>query len=91
MTNETDVLKQTLEEYQKALRLKKMNNELLEHLKGSLFWIFRYSEKYGIPIPKKDELLRMAEKADFLLDEISDQPNGNSSHNNRRRNSTLKQ
>ena len=40
-----------------------MNHELLEHLGGSLFYLFRYSEKYGIPLPKKEELLRMVEKA----------------------------
>ena len=83
MTNEIDVLRQTLEEYQKVLRLKNMNYELLEHLQGSLFWLFRYSEKYGIPIPKKEELMRMAKKADFLLDEIYDQPQGNKDNNYR--------
>ena len=29
-----------------------------------------YSEKYGVPLPKKEELLRMAEKADFLVNQI---------------------
>jgi hypothetical protein len=76
-------MRKTLEEYRQANRIKKMNYELLNHLQGVYYWIFKYSEQNNIPIPKKNQLLRMAEKADFLIGEIeSDQPKGNTNNNN---------
>lgn len=84
MINEIDILKETLIEYKKALRLKNMNQELIHHLHGSLFWLLRYSEKYSIPLPQKEALSSMIEKTDFLIDEIFDQPSKNRDKNNRR-------
>ncbi len=70
MTDEFDVLKKILTELDKATKMKNLNHELLEHLNGSIRWMLSHSEKYDIPLPKKDELLRMAEKADLLVEQI---------------------
>ena len=69
--DDVNLLEKAMFEYKQAMRAKKMNRELLEHLRGMYLWLFRYSEKYGIPIPKKEEVLRMAERADVLIDEIT--------------------
>lgn len=77
MTDEIDVLKKAIFEHEKALQLKNINQELHSHLTGSIYWLMRYSEKYNMPLPKKDELLRMIEKSEFLIDEmktLADQP-----------------
>lgn len=77
MTDEFDVLKRTLIELDKATKMKNLNQDLLEHLNGSIRWMLSYSEKYGIPLPKKDEMLRMIKKADLIVEQIvqkADQP-----------------
>ncbi|MEX0862698.1 hypothetical protein [Nitrosopumilus sp.] len=71
MTNDIDILCEVIEEYRQVNQLKKMNYELLSHLQGVYCWIFKYAEQNNIPLPKKEALLRMAEKADFLIDEIT--------------------
>ena len=38
MTNEIDVLRKTVAEYDKAVKLKHLNQELYDHLLGSLIW-----------------------------------------------------
>jgi hypothetical protein len=91
MTDEIDLMKKTLLEYDKAVRVKKMNDELFDHLLGSVIWILKYAEKYSIPLPKKDELYRMVKRSEFLIDEIlyannpSDETlqGGNATHNRR--------
>lgn len=78
MTNDIDVLEKTIEEYKEAIRIKRLNEGLLEHLLGTTHYLLKYSEKYGVFLPKKDELIRMMAKADFLIDEIeAHQPQGN--------------
>jgi len=80
LTDEIDVLKKAITEHDKALRLKNINVELHSHLTGSIYWLLKYSEKYNISLPKKDELIRMIEKSDFLIDEMknmANQPKGN--------------
>lgn len=80
MTNEIDVLKKAIIEHEKALHLKKINEELYSHLTGSVFYLLKYSEKYNVPLPKKEEILRMLEKSEFLIDEMISfsQPKDNS-------------
>jgi hypothetical protein len=51
MTDEIDIMKKALAEYSNAVRLKRLNQELFDHLLGSVIWILKYSEKYGVPIP----------------------------------------
>ena len=71
MTNEFDVLKRTIFELERAAKMKNLNQDLLEHLNGSIQWMLSYSEKYNIPLPKKAELLRMVEKSNFLVEQIT--------------------
>jgi len=70
MTDEIDVLKRAIIEHEKALHLKKINHELYSHLTGSIYWLLKYSEKYNMPLPKKEELLRMLEKSEFMIDRM---------------------
>ena len=70
MTDEIDVLKKAIAEHEQALRLKNLNQELHSHLSGSIYWLLKYTEKYDIPLPKKDELVRMLEKSDAMIDTI---------------------
>lgn len=91
MTDEIDVLRKTISEYEDAKRIKNMNEELLHHLSGSIFYLLKHTEKYSIPLPRKDELVRMLEKANFLIDEIIYQPTLNTSKNNREDNRTYQQ
>ena len=70
MTDEIDIMKRTIAEYDKAVRLKRINQELYDHLVGSLIWLFKYSEKYHIVLPRKEELYRLIKRAEFLIDEI---------------------
>lgn len=70
MTDEISVLKKTLMQYDKAIRLKNVNEELFDHLLGSVIWLLKYSEQYSIPLPKKDDMQRMIKRAEFLVNEI---------------------
>ncbi len=69
--NEIDVMKKALAEMDDAVKLKNMNEELMQHLSGSVYWLVKYSEKYCIPLPKKGELIRMVEKADSMIDQMT--------------------
>jgi hypothetical protein len=87
VTDEIDILKKAIHEHEVALKMKNLNNELYEHLAGSIYYLLKYSEEYGIPLPKNDELRRMLERADFLIDEIvsgakKQHPNLNTEKNN---------
>ena len=70
MTDEIDVLSKVLEEYKMSARMKNVSQELMQHLADSVFYLLRYSEKYNVPLPKKDELIRMVDKANSIIDQI---------------------
>jgi hypothetical protein len=70
MTDELDVMRKAVMQYDKAIRLKNINQELYDHLVGSIVWLLKYSAKYNITIPKKEELYRMVKRAQFLIDEM---------------------
>jgi|SRR5437773_7651452 len=70
MTDETDVLRKALTCMEDAVRMKNMNQELMQHLTGSVFYLIRYSEKHDLPLPNKEALFQMLEKANFLIDQI---------------------
>lgn len=71
MTDEVDILRKAIAYYDKAIRMKNINQELYDQLLGSIVYLFKYSEKYGVPLPKRDELYRMVKKAEFLIDQIN--------------------
>ncbi len=69
--NEIDVMKKALADSDDAVKLKNMNEELMQHLSGSVYWLIKYSEKYNITLPKKEELIRMVEKADLMINQMT--------------------
>lgn len=71
MTDEMGIMNKALQEYENAKRLKNINQELYDQLAGSIYYLLKYSEKYNIPLPKKDELIRMVKKSHFLMDQFS--------------------
>lgn len=82
-----EITNDILNQYKDALRLKKLNQELYNHLCASILHLLKYSQKYNIPLPKKDVLLGMIEKADFIVDQFADQPTvntNNTSHEDNR-------
>ncbi len=70
MTSDVDLLRQAVNEYEKAVRVKNMNQELYDHLLGSIVYLLKYSEKYNVPLPQKDELCRMLNRAQSLIEGI---------------------
>ena len=81
MTSEIDLMRITLKQYDRAIRLKRLNEELYAHLLGSLYYLFKYAEKHEITLPEKDNLLQMVRKADFIIDQFVNQPKGNTDKN----------
>jgi hypothetical protein len=69
--NEIDVLNKALEEYEYARRLKHLNQELYDHLTGSIYYLIKQSEKYNIPLPNRDMLLQMIENTGFIIDQFA--------------------
>jgi hypothetical protein len=47
-----------------ARSMKRLNEELYEHLHGSILYILRYAEKNNIILPQKNELLGILIKTD---------------------------
>lgn len=70
MTNEFDVLKRALAEHETAIKIKNLNQELAEYLIGSAYEIIKYCEENNIPLSKKEQLLKMIEKANFRIENI---------------------
>jgi hypothetical protein len=44
------------EELRNALKLKRINEELLEHLASTLRWLLKYGEINNITLPEKDKI-----------------------------------
>jgi hypothetical protein len=68
--NEFQAWQKILEEWKQVKRVKKLNQELYDILFGAIAYIIEYSKKYGVPISKKDEMKRMADRIHYLMDEI---------------------
>jgi hypothetical protein len=68
--NEFQGWQKILEEWRQVERMKKLNQELYDILFGAIAYIIEYSKKYGVPIPKKDEMKRMADRIHYLMGEI---------------------
>lgn len=52
-----------VEKLRYALKVKQVNDELLEQLASSLRWLLHYSEKNGIPLPEKDKIIALIDRA----------------------------
>jgi hypothetical protein len=74
MTDEIDVMKKAIMYYDRAILLKRMNENLYDHLIGSIIWLLRYSDKNGIILPKKEELYDMVTKCETFFQEIAASP-----------------
>jgi hypothetical protein len=49
-------------ELQDAIKIRRINDELLEYLIGSIQWIIRYAYKNHLTIPDKDKMITMLDK-----------------------------
>ncbi len=70
MTNDIDILKMAITEYDKTVKIKKMSKRVFEQLTGSLCYICKYTEKHNIPIPEKElvyDLLTKCVKTCFMI------------------------
>jgi hypothetical protein len=50
------------EKIRQVLRIKKVNEELLEYLESSVRWIIHYCKKHDIPLPESDKIIDMANR-----------------------------
>lgn len=58
-----------LVEYSRHLnKICRINDDILEQLFGSVVYLLKYSEKYGIKLPKKEELERILFNTKPLLE-----------------------
>ena len=59
-----------IEEMRYALRIKRVNEEMLEYLSSSLRWLMRYADKQGIQLPEKERILSIVESVMVLAEKI---------------------
>lgn len=77
---------------EEALKIKQVNDEMLEHLVSSLRWLLHYSQKYGIPLPEKEKITLLVNRAMEIGQKLpTNQPTLNTSKNNREDNRTHQQ
>jgi hypothetical protein len=57
-------------ELQEALKIKRVNDELLEHLLSSVLWLVNYAKKNNITLPEKDKIVNMLDKATEIADRL---------------------
>ena len=50
------------QELQDALKIKRVNDELLEFLTSSLRWLMHYSKKNNLPLPEKDRIVDILDR-----------------------------
>ncbi|GEM_PF-757992 len=46
-----------------AIQVKRINDELLEHLSSSIIWLLRYSQSNGIDLPNKEQIFLLINRA----------------------------
>jgi hypothetical protein len=69
--DEIDIMNKALAEYEYARRLKRINQELYDHLIGSVYYLIKQSEKYNTPLPNRDILLQMIKNTGFIIDQFA--------------------
>jgi len=57
-------------ELQDAIRVKRVNDELLEYLAASLRWILHYAKKYNIPLPEQDKINEVLQRTMSIADKL---------------------
>jgi tyrosine-protein phosphatase YwqE len=58
-------------EWKQVHRLKTLNQRLYDQLGGSIIHIIRYAEENNIPLPNRDKLYELVDKAENVIDEIN--------------------
>jgi hypothetical protein len=51
------------EELKEALQVKRVNDELLEFLAASLRWIIHYCNRNNLPIPEREKIFELMDRA----------------------------
>jgi hypothetical protein len=60
------------QELQEAIKIRRVNKELLEHLLASIRWIIRYATKNNISLPNVDTIDEIMDKAIEIDEKTSD-------------------
>jgi hypothetical protein len=63
-----------LEELRHTLKVKRINDELLEHLASTLRWLLRYSEINNIALPEKDKIILALDRAMEIAEKLPSSP-----------------
>jgi hypothetical protein len=58
------------QELKEAIKIKRINDELLEYLVSSLRWLIRYSDKYNIPLPDLDKIQETIDRAIYTAEKL---------------------
>jgi hypothetical protein len=58
------------EELRQAIKIKRLNEQLLEHLHSTLIWAIRYCRKNNIPLPNEHIMKSSLEKAEKYLQQM---------------------
>ncbi|MFL6458885.1 MAG: hypothetical protein ACJ71G_18195 [Nitrososphaeraceae archaeon] len=59
-----------LEELRHTLKVKRINDELLEHLASTLRWLLRYAETNNITLPEKDKIVLALDRAMEIAEKL---------------------
>lgn len=68
--NEYHLKMQLMDELKTAIRVKEINEKLLETLQSSLMWLLRYCEANKIELKDKDHIFALLEKSHQLIQQI---------------------
>jgi hypothetical protein len=63
MDKENYTMMAAFQELKDAIKIKRVNDELLEYLVSSLQWLVRYSKKNHIPLPDIDKIEETIDRA----------------------------
>jgi hypothetical protein len=60
-----------LYEWNKVQRMKRLNQRLYDQLGGSIIHIMNYAKENDIPLPNKDKLYDLVDKAELIINDIN--------------------
>jgi hypothetical protein len=70
MDNTDHVMTAAYQELKDAMQFKRVNEELLEYLSSSIRWLLHYSKKNNIPLPEKDKIHKIVDRAMAIADKL---------------------
>jgi adenylate cyclase len=59
-----------LQELQDALKIKRINDELLEFLASSLRWLLHFPRKNNLPVPERDRIMDILDRVMAIADKL---------------------